>query len=51
MRFLIGSFIACPSDKVQQFTGMMLVINLGIENFGDFELRDSSSTMMASGGG
>ena len=37
--FLVGAFITHPSDQVQQFTGMMLVIDLGIENFGDFKLR------------
>ena len=33
----IGPFIACPSDKVEGFAGTALVINLGVENIGDFE--------------
>jgi len=39
-----------PPDQVQQFTGATLVIDLGIEDFGDSN-SGSSSTMMAGGGG
>jgi len=36
--FLICAFVTHPPDQVQQFTGVTSVIDLGIENFGDFKL-------------
>src|SRR5882724_5202094 len=36
---LVHAFVTHPLDQVQQFTGATSVINLGIEDFGDFELR------------
>ena len=37
--FFISACIACPSDKVEEFAGMVSVVNLGVENLGDFEFR------------
>jgi len=48
--YLSHTFIACPSVKVEEFTGSALVVNLGVENLGDFNLG-SSSTVMGGGGG
>ena len=36
--FLVCAFITHPLDQVQQFTGVTSVIDLGIEDFGDFKL-------------
>src|SRR5882724_3942669 len=36
---LVCAFVTHPPDQVQQFTGVMSVIDLGIEDFGDFKLR------------
>ena len=36
--FLICAFVTHPPDQVQQFTGVTSVIDLGIEDFGDFKL-------------
>jgi len=32
----ISAFIACPSDKVEKFSGMAAVVDLGLKNFRDF---------------
>jgi len=37
--FLVCAFVTHPPDQVQQFTGTTSVIDLGIQDFGDFELR------------
>ena len=37
--FLISAFIADPADQVQELTGPMPLVNLGVENFGDLVLR------------
>jgi len=39
-----------PMDKIEEFSGMKSVINLGVKNLEDFKLG-SSSTMMGGGGG
>ena len=35
--FLVGAFIACPSDRVEEFSGTMSVIDLGVKNLRDFK--------------
>jgi len=35
--FFVSAFIACPSDKVENFTGMVSVVELGVENLRDFK--------------
>ena len=37
-RFPHLAFVTHPPDQVQQFTGVTSVIDLGIEDFGDFKL-------------
>ena len=34
--FLVSAFIACPSDEILKLAATS-VVNLGIEDFGDFE--------------
>ena len=31
--FLVGAFVTCPTDKIQEFAGMTAVVNLGIQDF------------------
>ena len=35
--FFISALITCPVDKIQYFAGSLMVVNLGVEDFGDFE--------------
>ena len=35
--FFVSAFIALPLDKVEKFTGMASVVNLGVENLEDFK--------------
>ena len=38
-RFFISAFIACPLDQVEEFTGMVSVVDLGVKNLRDFKFR------------
>ena len=35
--FFISALITSPMDKIEEFSGMTLIVNLGIEDFGNFE--------------
>src|SRR5882672_6580797 len=35
--FFVSAFVTSPADKVKEFSGTSSVVNLGIEDFGNFE--------------
>jgi len=35
--FFVSAFVTSPADKVKEFAGTTSVVNLGIEDFGNFE--------------
>ena len=37
--FFVCAFVACPTDKVQQFAGTSTVVDLGVKYLGDLEFR------------
>ena len=37
--FFISAFITSSMDKVEKFSGVMLIVNLGIKDFRNFKFR------------